>query len=126
MPRIFSLLLIAGCLLAGDSALAARRGGTQVYLLRGIFNVSVGLDALGAKLARRGIPSAVYGHGDAPTVAAQAIRDYRAGRVRSIVLVGHSLGAGGAVMVASELNDASVPVSLLISLDPVAALAVPG
>ena len=62
------------------AAWAARQGGTQVYLLRGIFNVSVGLDALAAKLARRGIRSAVYGHGDAFTVSEQAMRDYRAGR----------------------------------------------
>jgi hypothetical protein len=135
MPRLFSLLLIAFLLVTSDGAEAAKRkrangggggGGTQVYLLRGIFNVSVGLDALAQKLARRGIRSAVYGHGDAGTVAAQAIRDYRSGRVRSIILVGHSLGVGGAVMAANELAAAGVPVSLLISLDPVATLAVPG
>jgi hypothetical protein len=132
MPHLFSLLLIAFLLVTSDGAEAAKRspggagGGTQVYLLRGIFNVSVGLDALAQKLARRGIRAAVYGHGDAGTVAAQAIQDYRSGRVRSIILVGHSLGAGGAVLVANELNAAGVPVSLLISLDPVASLAVPG
>lgn len=126
MQRIFYLLLIACCLLTGDAAFAARQGRTQVYLLRGIFNVSVGLDALAAKLSRRGIASAVYGHGESMLVAAQAIRDYHAGRVRSIVLVGHSLGAGAAVTVANELNSAGVPVRLLISLDPVSAAAVPG
>ena len=134
MSRLFSLLLIAFLLVTSDGAEAAKRkragsgsgGGTQVYLLRGIFNVSVGLDALAQKLARRGIRSAVYGHGDFGAVAAQAIQDYRSGRVRSIILVGHSLGAGGAVMAANQLAAAGVPVSLLISLDPVATLAVPG
>jgi hypothetical protein len=135
MPHLFSLLLIAFLFVTSGGAEAAKRkstspggggGGTHVYLLRGIFNVSIGLDALAQKLARRGIRSAVYGHGDAPVVAAQAIQNYRSGRVRSIILVGHSLGAGGAVMVANELAAAGVPVSLLISLDPVATLAVPG
>jgi hypothetical protein len=126
MRRVIGLLLFIGCLAAGGSALAARQGGTKVYLLRGIFNVSVGLDALAGKLAQRGIPSAVYGHGESGTVAAQAIGDYRAGRARSIILVGHSLGAGAAIMVADQLNAAGVPVALLISLDPVGAFAVPG
>lgn len=126
MPRVFSLLLIAFLCLTGGSAQAARGGGTHVYLLRGIFNVSVGLDALAQKLARRGIPASVYGHGDSGVVAAQAIADYRSGRVRSIVLVGHSLGAGGAVMTANALAEAGVPVSLLISLDPVSPMTVPG
>jgi thioesterase domain-containing protein len=110
---------------AGDAAWAARQGGTQVYLLRGIFNVSVGLDALAAKLARRGIRSTVYGHGDAFTVAEQAMRDYRAGRVRSVILVGHSLGAGAAITVAEQLNQAGIPVTLIVSLDPVGGAAVP-
>lgn len=108
------------------TAWAAKQGGTQVYLLRGIFNVSVGLDALAAKLARRGIRSAVYGHGDAFAVTEQATRDYRSGRVRSIILVGHSLGAGAAISVADRLNQAGIPVTLIVSLDPVGALAVPG
>jgi pimeloyl-ACP methyl ester carboxylesterase len=109
----------------GGTARAAKQGGTQVYLLRGIFNVSVGLDALAAKLARRGIRSAVYGHGDAFAVAEQAIRDYRSGRVRSIILVGHSLGAGAAITVADQLNQAGIPVTLIVSLDPVGGTAVP-
>lgn len=134
MPRLFSLLLISFLLVTSGDAEAAKRkragtgggGGTQVYLLRGIFNVSVGLDALAQKLARRGIRASVHGHGESGIVAAQAAADYRAGRVRSIILIGHSLGAGGVVMAADALAQAGVPVSLLISLDPVASLAVPG
>jgi pimeloyl-ACP methyl ester carboxylesterase len=125
-------LVVLVCLLAAGDASAKRRsaghsgGGTHVYLLRGIFDVSVGLDALAAKLNARGIPASVYSHGDSYAIAEEAGAAYRAGRVRSIVLVGHSLGAGGAVMTADKLNSAGVPVSLLISLDPVASVAVPG
>jgi len=119
LPYCLALLL---CLFATGTASA---GGSHAYLLRGIFNVSVGLDALAVKLNRRGIRSSVYGHSESSTVAAEAIRDYRSHKVGSIILIGHSLGAGGVMSVAQELKNAGVPVSLLISLDPVFNLAVP-
>lgn len=97
----------------------AAKDGAHVYLLRGIFNVSVGLDDLAAKLEKLGIPASVYGHGEADEVVATATRDYRSGGLSTIVLIGHSLGAGAAMTVAHELDGAGVPVSLLISLDPV-------
>lgn len=96
----------------------------HVYLIRGIFNVSVGLDAIAARLAQRGIAASVYGDGAGGTIAAQAARDYAAG-VHSIILVGHSLGAGTAVSVARQLAGTGVPVALMILLDPVGAGSVP-
>lgn len=127
MVRVIVCVLIAVCLLGGDDAVAApkRSGGTQVYLLRGIFNVSVGLDALATKLSRRGIRSVVYGHSEAALVAEQVISDYRSGRVRSIIMVGHSLGAGAATLIAERLQEVGIPVTLIVSLDPVSALPVP-
>lgn len=110
-------LVLLLCLVGTGSAWAG--GRTHVYLLRGIFDVSVGLDALAAKLARSGIPASVHSHGDGSSVAAEAARDYRAGRVRSIILIGHSLGAGAVLEAAHELNEAQVPVALVIALDPV-------
>jgi pimeloyl-ACP methyl ester carboxylesterase len=96
---------------------ASAAGGTHVYLLRGIFNVSVGLDALAARLARMGIPASVYGHGESGSVAAEAIRDYKRGRVHTVILIGHSLGGGAVLDVAEQLKGAGVPVALLISLE---------
>jgi hypothetical protein len=96
---------------------AAAAGRTHVYLLRGIFNVSVGLDALAAKLGRLGVETSVTGHGEAGSVASEAIRDYRSGKVRTIILIGHSLGGGGVLSMADTLNGAGVPVALLISLE---------
>jgi pimeloyl-ACP methyl ester carboxylesterase len=123
--RHFPSYCLAFLLVLFANNVASAQGGTHAYLLRGIFNVSVGLDELAGKLARQGIPSSVYGHGESDDVAAQAIRDYRSGKVRSIILIGHSLGAGAVVSVADQLNDARVPVSVLISLDPVGTMAVP-
>jgi hypothetical protein len=45
------------------------------------------------------------------------IRDYKSGRVRSIILIGHSLGGDAVLDVAEQLRNAGVPVALLISLD---------
>jgi hypothetical protein len=123
LRRLSCVLAVVLCLVANGSARAA--GGAHVYLLRGIFDVSVGLDALAGKLGRIGIAASVYGHGDGGSVASEAIADYRSGRVRSIILIGHSLGAGAVVNVAHELDEAGVPVALLIALDPVASFSVP-
>jgi pimeloyl-ACP methyl ester carboxylesterase len=102
----------------------ASAASAHVYLIRGIFNVSVGLDAIAARLAQRGIAASVYGDEAADAVAAEAARDYAAG-VRSIVLLGHSLGGGAAVSAARQLGASGIPVALMILLDPVGAVSVP-
>lgn len=101
------------------TASAAGKNGVHVYLLRGIFNVSSGLDDLSGKLARLGIANSVHGHSDQADVVADAVRDYRKGKIRSIILIGHSLGAGAVLSAAQDLREAGVPVALLIALDPV-------
>jgi hypothetical protein len=108
-------LVVVFCLLAHGPASAA--GRTHVYLLRGIFNVSVGLDALAGKLSRMGLATSVYGHGESGAVASEAIRDYKSGKVRTVILIGHSLGGGAVLSVADSLASAGVPVALLISLE---------
>jgi len=100
---------------AHASAVAA--GATKVYLLRGIFNVSVGLDDLALRLNRMGIATTVAGHGESGSVADEAIRDYKSGKVRTVILIGHSLGGGAVLAMADELNRAGVPVALMITLD---------
>jgi len=111
------------CLGAYDPAAAASR--THVYLMRGIFNVSVGLDALAGELDRRGLASSVYSHTESGAVAAEAIRDYRSGKVRTIILIGHSLGGGAVFAVADALNGAHIPVALVISLESISGGPVP-
>ena len=103
------------CLLGHDPAAAA--SSTHVYLMRGVFNVSVGLDELAAKLNRRGVPATVYGPMSPGSVVSDAVRDYKAGKVRSIILIGHSLGGGAVFSVAESLKDEKIPVALMIVLD---------
>jgi len=102
----------------------ASAASAHVYLIRGLNNVSVGLDAIGARLAQQGVAASVYGDEAAGTVASEAARAYAAG-VHSIILVGHSLGGGAAVSAARQLGASGVPVNLLILLDPVGAAGVP-
>ncbi len=125
LRRLLSCVLVVMVLVLVNGA-APAEARTQVYLLRGIFNVSVGLDALAAKFRRMGVAATVYGHGESGSVASEAIRDYRAHKVGSIVLIGHSLGATAAAGVAEQLKNAGIPVSVLITLDGASTMAVPG
>src|SRR5262249_12842215 len=116
LRRLWSCCLVVWlCLLGHDPAAAA--SSTHVYLVRGVFNVSVGLDELAAKLNKRGTPATVYGPMSAGSVASDAIADYKSGKVRNIVLIGHSLGGGTVFSVAESLKDQKIPVALMIVLD---------
>ena len=66
-------------------------------------------------LARHGIPTTVGNHSYGPAFAQEAIRQYKSGRLRSIMIVGHSLGGGAAVEMAAELGRAGVPVDLVVT-----------
>lgn len=70
-------------------------------------------------MAQRGIPTTVRNYGDWPALAQEAIQQYKDGRLRSIMIVGHSLGGGAAVEMAADLGQAGVPVQLVVTLNPV-------
>jgi pimeloyl-ACP methyl ester carboxylesterase len=95
------------------------RGGSHLYVLLGLGNDSPGLSEFGSRMARHGIPTTVRNHDDWPALAQEAIQQYKAGRLRSIMIVGHSLGGGAAAEMAAELGQAGVPVQLVVTLDPV-------
>jgi pimeloyl-ACP methyl ester carboxylesterase len=95
------------------------RGGLHLYVLLGLGNNSPGLSEFGSRMAQRGIPTTVRNYGDWPALAQEAIQQYKDGRLRSIMIVGHSLGGGAAVEMAAELGQAGVPVQLVVTLDPV-------
>ncbi len=95
------------------------RGGLHLYVLLGLGNNSPGLSEFGSRIGRRGIPTTVRNYADWPALAQEAIQQYNSGRLRSIMIVGHSLGGGAAVDMAAELGRAGVPVQLVVTLDPV-------
>jgi hypothetical protein len=102
------------------SAQDARRPSHHVYLIRGMMNVfSLGMDDLGEKLRKLGINASVHNHLAWPQLAAEAAENYKAGRGRTIILVGHSWGASAVADLAGRLGELGVPVRLAVELDPV-------
>jgi pimeloyl-ACP methyl ester carboxylesterase len=101
------------------------RGGSHLYVLLGLGNNSPGLSEFGSSIAQHGIPTTIRNYGDWPALAQDAIQQYQSGRLRSIMIVGHSLGGSAAVDMAAELGRAGIPVQLVVTLDPVGASQVP-
>ncbi len=114
---------------AGDSAVPATpppaaaekvtepRG--RVYLFRGVAGLiySRGIDTLADRIKRAGITAEVQTYLMWRQVADEAIRDYRRDPA-PITLIGHSMGGDSAVDFAETLNQAGIPVNLLVTYDP--------
>jgi len=102
------------------------RGGTHVYLFRGFTGMfSQGMDEIGGKLRRRGVNATVHAHFAWGAQAAAAIEDYKRGRTRTIILIGHSMGGPSTINMANQLAQAHVPVALIVMFDPVGSLVAP-
>ncbi len=114
-------------MLAGSSGCFAATGlHKKVYLLRGLTNVlSPGIDQLADELSKRGMDATITNHAFSDSLANEAIEGCKSGRVSSIVLVGHSLGASAAVSMADQLQKAGLHVALIVTLDPVVKTVVP-
>ena len=94
--------------------------GAKVYMLRGVLNIfSLGLDSIATRLQAQGIPVDVTNYLGWSAVAEEAAADYRSGRVKTIILVGHSSGATVLPDMVERLNQLGVPVKLVIGLDSV-------
>jgi pimeloyl-ACP methyl ester carboxylesterase len=119
-------LLVLLALAVSPQSFAATPPHKKVYLLRGLTNVlSPGIDQLADELPKRGIDSTIANHLFSDSLASDAIEQCRSGRVNSIVLVGHSLGASAAVSVAEQLQKAGLRVALIVTLDPIVKTVVP-
>ena len=92
----------------------------HVYMLRGVLNIfSLGLDEIAARLEGQGIPVTVANFVSWSSLADEAAAEYKAGRLKTIVLVGHSSGATALPDMIAKLNHLGVPVKLAIGLDSV-------
>ena len=92
----------------------------HVYLLRGVLNVfSMGMDQIAYKLEQRGIATTVTNYLLWSSVADDAAAAYRSGKVRTIILVGHSSGATALPDMVDRLTRLGAPVKLAIGLDSV-------
>jgi hypothetical protein len=121
-------LALALVSIAGAPANAAPAGSdAHVYLLRGVLNIfSLGLDDIAAKLQQQGINATVANYLSWQSLADEAAAEYRSGRVRTIILVGHSSGATVLPDMAARLDQLGAPVKLAIGLDSVFQTSVAG
>ena len=114
--------------MAGSPANAATGGSdAHVYLLRGVLNIfSLGLDDIAAKLQQQGINATVANYLSWESLADEAAAEYRSGRIRTIIIVGHSSGATVLPNMAARLDQLGAPVKLAIGLDSVFQTSVAG
>jgi hypothetical protein len=121
MPMMLITLLLVGVPLRVSAATTVvPAAGAHVYLLRGVLNIfSLGLDEIAAKLRAQGVPVTVANFVSWSSLADEAAAEYRSGRVRTIVLVGHSSGATALPDMVARLGQLGVPVKLAIGLDSV-------
>jgi hypothetical protein len=99
---------------------ASAASTAHVYLLRGVLNIfSLGLDDIAAKLRAQGIPVTVANFASWSSLADEAAAGYRSGKLKTIILVGHSSGATALPDMVAKLDQLGVPVELAIGLDSV-------
>jgi hypothetical protein len=116
-----ALLLLTLPISAGTgNTMTAPRPGAHVYLVRGVLNIfSLGLDEIAAKLQQKGITATVHNHLSWASIADEAAAEYKSGRVKTIILVGHSSGATVLPDIVARLDQLGAPVKLAIGLDSV-------
>lgn len=96
------------------------RSQAHVFLLRGVLNIfSLGLDEIAAKLEAQGIRASVSNYLFWSSVADEAAAEYKSGRTRTIILVGHSSGATILPDMVERLDKLGAPVKLAVGLDSV-------
>jgi pimeloyl-ACP methyl ester carboxylesterase len=105
---------------------APRQG--SVYLIRGWQDLwSEGLDQLSREIHETGRDAHVYRESQWRDLADAIARRYQSGAgQRPLVLIGFSYGADDALRIARKLDGDSIPVDLLIAIDPVTPPRVPG
>ena len=125
-----AIALLLALPIAGNPANAAApvpAPEAHVYLLRGVLNIfSLGLDDIAARLRQQGIHATVENYLSWESLADEAAAEYRSGRVRTIILVGHSSGATVLPNMAARLDQLGAPVTLAIGLDSVFQTSVAG
>jgi hypothetical protein len=99
---------------------ASAASTAHVYLLRGVLNIfSLGLDDIAAQLRAQGIPVTVANFASWSSLADEAAAEYKSGRIKTIILVGHSSGATALPDMVARLDQLGAPVKLAIGLDSV-------
>jgi hypothetical protein len=113
-------IVLVGQPLNANAVPATQAAQTHVYLMRGVFNVfSLGMDQIAYRLQQQGINASVHNHILWSGVANDAAAAYKSGKIKTIILVGHSSGATVLPDMVASLSAQGVPVKLAIGLDSV-------
>jgi hypothetical protein len=93
-----------------------------VIVLRGLMNIwSRGMDTVAKELEARGVRVHLDNHRFWKEIALELAKKYETDKsIAPIIIVGHSLGANAAVLMAEKLGQFSVPVRLLVTFDGLA------
>ncbi|WP_225119463.1 hypothetical protein [Bradyrhizobium sp. BRP22] len=114
------LPIVASPAQAAPETAAARASTAHVYLLRGVLNIfSLGLDEIAAKLQAQGMRVTITNYVFWSSLADEAAAEYRSGKIKTVILVGHSSGATYLPDMVAKLDQLGVPVKLAIGLDSV-------
>ena len=114
------LLLPLGAGTTRASIASAPAPKAHVYLLRGVLNIfSLGLDDIAAQLQAQGIPVTVANYLSWQSLAEEAAAEFKSGRTRTIILVGHSSGATILPDMVARMDQLGVAPQLVIGLDSV-------
>ncbi len=101
------------------------RAAGHVYLLKGLLGVfSTGLITLASELQKRGYTATVHDFGEYSTLALEAVRLQKSGK-GPIIIIGHSLGADAAILMAEKMKDEGASVALIIGFGPTNDMLVP-
>jgi hypothetical protein len=118
---------LIGCVLVSTAISGAAAGplppassnvAAHVYVFTGFLGFQTRLQGAIDKVERHNVPVTVSQSYSWSSVAASAIDDYRNGTVRSVVIVGYSVGGGAAAKMAAKLDEAQVPVELIVTVEP--------
>lgn len=125
IPRVATLLLVLLAVALGDRPARAAptanpAATTHVYLMRGLLNIfSLGMDEIASKLRQQGINATVHNHMAWALVSDEAAAEYKAGQLKTIIIVGHSSGATVLPDMVTRMDQRGAPVKLAIGLDSV-------
>ncbi|PJG52242.1 peptidoglycan-binding protein LysM [Bradyrhizobium forestalis] len=91
----------------------------KVYLFRGAMGpiFSTGMDRLGEKLTQAGFSADVYEFTLCRLIGSRVIASYKE-KAAPIVLIGHSMGGLCSVVISEMAAKESIPISLVIAIDP--------